>query len=94
MVRLARPVPKGQKRAHSVSARAPPWSRWPFAAITLPKENPLRAMAAAVELPWLSAFREEQDSAEGPPSKRRLETVSEFFQYTEHQGVMIALMVA
>jgi hypothetical protein len=48
------------------------------------------AMAAAVDIPWLTR-REDEENSDGHPNKRRLETVAEFFQYTEQQGVVFCL---
>lgn len=66
-------------------------SRWPLAAIHLPRENPLKEMTAGLaEIPWLQGLGD--GDAEGHPNKRRLLTVSEFFQYTEQQGVFLFLV--
>jgi hypothetical protein len=55
----------------------------PFAAISLPGDNPLKDMMPAVmDLPWLMSIGD----AGGPPNKRRLLTVAQFFDFTEQQG--------
>jgi hypothetical protein len=84
MPRLSRPIPAGVRR-HRNDIVVSNIGRWPFAAVTFPKENPLKAMAAAVEIPWLTR-REDEENSDGHPNKKRLESVSEFFQYTEQQG--------
>lgn len=86
MPRLARPVTGGGgRKKRSAGPVRVPFGRWPFAAISLPSENPLKELSAGLsEIPWLSGLAE--GDAEGHPNKKRLKTVSEFFQYTEQQG--------
>jgi hypothetical protein len=75
VLQTARPIPRDSKASTPRSAaqkRAIARRLAPFAAISLPKENPLEGLkdlAANIEWPWLAALGE--TDADGHPNRRR-----------------------
>lgn len=92
-MRLARPVARDRSAARRASRRTHNMNamlaRWPFAAISLPKENPLTNITANFEFPWVG-FGEDAD---GPPNRRRLNSVLDFYQYTDKEGEIYFLLL-